>query len=76
MLLGFVRTINEYLKEDALSAYMSINAEANNFELILNCNETDLDWVKAKPVAKDDIEFSVSNNVINILYPYSYEIRF
>jgi hypothetical protein len=49
MLLGFVKTINEYIREDAQSAYMAFNREAGNLDLILNCNETDVEWVKKNP---------------------------
>lgn len=76
MLLGFVRTINEYLKEDAQSAYVALNKEHLNLNLLFNCNETDVEHVNANPVAKDTIDFGLSNNIANIVWPKSYEVRF
>jgi len=76
MLLGFVRTINEYLKEDAKSAYVALNKEHFNLNVLLNCNETDVDYVNTNPVASDNIDFGISNSVKNFLNPTSYEVRF
>jgi hypothetical protein len=76
MLLGMVRTINEYMIEDAKSAYVALNKEALNLNLLFNCNDTDVENVKANPVASDTIDFGVSNNIANVLWPHSYEVRF
>jgi len=37
MLTGFIRTINEYAKDEAASTYMELNIGSNNFNLLLNC---------------------------------------
>jgi len=74
-LLGMVRTINEYLKEDAKSAYVAINKEHSNLNLLFNCNETDVEYVIANPVTSDSIDFGMSNNIANIIWPTSYEVR-
>jgi len=76
MLLGFVRTINEYLKEDALSAYVALNKEHLNLNMLFNCNQTDVEYINAIPVAKDSMDFGISNNIANIVMPKSYEVRF
>ena len=76
MLLGFVRTVNEYIKDDSRSAYIAINKEASNLNVLFNCNETDVAHVNSHPVASDSIDFGISNNVQNFIWPHSYEIRF
>jgi hypothetical protein len=43
---------------------------------LFNCNETDVEHVNANPVASDSIDFGISNNVANIMWPKSYEVRF
>jgi len=76
MLLGFVRTINEYIKDEAQSAYLDFDFKANNLQLLLNCNETDLEFVQTNPVSADTLTFGISNNVMNLFLPYTYQIRF
>jgi hypothetical protein len=76
MLLGFVRTINEYIKDDAKSAYIALNKEHSNLNVLLNCNETNVEFVNANPVASDNIDFGISNHIPNFLWPLSYEVRF
>lgn len=76
MLLGFVRTINEYIKDEAQSVYLDLDFKANNLQLLLNCNETDLEFVQTNPVPADTLTFGVSNNVMNLFWPYTYQIRF
>jgi hypothetical protein len=76
MLTGFVRTINEYVKEDSASVLMEFNLESNNFNLFLNCAQTDVDKALALPVPSDKIDFGVSNNVLNFLLPYSNTLYF
>ena len=76
MLLGFVRTINEYIKDEAQSAYLDFDFKANNLQLLLNCNETDLEFVQTNPVPVDTLTFGISNNIMNLFLPYSYEVRF
>jgi hypothetical protein len=76
MLLGLVRTINEYLVEDARSSYVAFNKEALNLNLLFNCKQEDVDHVNSNPVASDTIDFGVTNNVANIIWPHSYEVRF
>jgi hypothetical protein len=76
MLLGFVRTVNEYLKDDAQSAYVALNKEHSNINVLVNCNETDVDYVNTNPVASDNIDFGISNAVNNFITPTSYEVRF
>jgi hypothetical protein len=76
MLTGFIRTINEYVKDEAGSSYMTLNNASKNFNLLLNCGDSDVRIVNQKPVASDKMDFSVSNNVLNFMMPYSYQLRF
>ena len=76
MLTGFIRTINEYVKDEAGSSYMTLNSNSKNFMLLLNCGDSDVRLALSKPVAADKTDFSVSNNVLNFLLPYSYQLRF
>ena len=41
-LIGFIRSINEYSKNEAGSVYMSFNTESSNFNLLYNCKDEDL----------------------------------
>lgn len=75
MLTGFIRTLNEYTAKDAASTYIAINTEAMNLNVILNCNSKEVDTLKVASVGSDAIEFGMSNNIMNMVYPYSYDFR-
>ena len=75
-LTGFIRSINEYSKDEAGSVYMGFNTGSSNFNLLFNCKDGDVRKILSKPVAADKIEFGVSNNVLNFMLPYSYQLRF
>jgi hypothetical protein len=75
MLSGFLRTINEYTRNSAASTYIAINKEAMNLNIILNCNENEVDTMKVNTIPSDVIEFGMSNNIMNMVYPYSYDFR-
>jgi len=55
---------------------LDFDFKVNNLQLLLNCNETDLDFVKTNPVTADTLTFGISNNIMNIFLPYTYQIRF
>jgi hypothetical protein len=75
MINGFVRTINEYTTNEAASTYVAFNAKTLNLNIILNCNSNEVDTIKAATVASNTLEFGMSNNVFNMVYPYSYDFR-
>lgn len=75
MFSGFVRTLNEYTKKSAASTYIAINQEAMNLNIMLNCNKNEVETLKASTVASDTVEFGMSNNIMNMVYPYSYDFR-
>ena len=76
LLSGFIRSINEYVKEEAGSSYMTLDSNSKNFVLLLNCGEGDVRIAHSKPVASDKTDFGVSNNALNFILPYSYQLRF
>lgn len=76
MLTGFIRSINEYVRFESQSTFMEFNTDSNNFNLILNCQEEEVAKVQSMPVASDKVDFAVSNNVLNLILPYAYELRF
>lgn len=75
MLSGFIRTLNEYTTNSAASTFIALNGEAMNLNIILNCNSKEVDDLKVKTVGSDIVEFGMSNNVMNMVYPYAYDFR-
>jgi hypothetical protein len=75
MIKGFIRTLNEYTTAEAASTYIAFNAQALNLNIILNCNSNEVNTLKTSTVASDTLEFGLSNNVFNMVYPYSYDFR-
>jgi hypothetical protein len=75
MLTGFIRTMNEYLLEDAASSYLALNGQSKNLNIILNCNQKEVDTYLKFTVPTDTIEFGISNNIMNMVYPHSYDLK-
>lgn len=59
----------------AASTYIAINQEAMNLNVILNCNSAEVETMKTSTVSSDTVEFGMSNNIMNMVYPYSYDFR-
>jgi hypothetical protein len=75
MLTGFIRTLNEYTTNSAASTYVAFNGQDKNLHVILNCKKDEADTYKAKKVSSDLIELGISNNILNMVYPHSYDFR-
>lgn len=75
MLTGFIRTLNEYSMKSAASTYVAINDAAMNLNFMLNCNKEELSTFKESMIPSDLIEFGLSNNIMNMVYPYAYDFR-
>jgi hypothetical protein len=75
MLTGFIRTLNDYNSDQASSSYVGLNTATKNLNIILNCNQEEVDKYLTHSIPSDTVEFAVSNNIMNMVYPHSYEFR-
>lgn len=71
MLTGLIRTANEYSFRLARSSYMEIRNR--NLNVMLDCDAEAALKVRSRPIAANLFEFSMSNNVMEFLFPSYYK---
>jgi hypothetical protein len=72
LLTGVIRAANEYSFRFARSSYMELRSR--NLNVMLDCDLDAALKVRSRPIAPNLFEFSISNNVVEFLFPSYYKL--
>jgi hypothetical protein len=67
--LGFIRSLNEYAKQNHTSVVMEMRNQGLN--VVLNCDKS---FRSKTTIKQDEFEFSVGDNILDLFLPHDLEI--